>query len=464
MGLEDVGYHVLGPIARGGMAEVVLAERIGVGGVRKRLAIKRLLPELANDPEFVTMLENEARIAVELDHPNVVSVFELGEADGELFLAMEFVRGWDASGLLDACAKRDIDIPIPIALFVVREVCRALEYAHEKKNDHGQPFGIVHRDVTPSNVLLSVDGTVKLADFGIARAAAIARTTGSGSRRGKVPYLSPEQVDGKSLDARTDLYSLGLVLFALVTGRPLFSDDATSAARERLKPIPRLSSLREEARALQPLFDRVLAPDRTARHASARALGEELDRAIDAHRPAANAGVLRAFIESLSLPAPVGPANVADGERTVRLALDADGVRAVAPEITTDPLPTNASPAASASAPPEERTTTKTTTPASKTPTAAMGAALVLAFVTSALIARCHAVDDGSIEVRTTPPGATVWIDGAARGTTPLTIGGLPRRTIILKVGRDDKHADEHSVDLGATADQVLDVDVRPLP
>src|SRR5262245_12211360 len=135
MGLDDVGYHVLGPIARGGMAEVLLAERIGPGGVRKRLAIKRLLRDVASDPELVRMLENEARISVELDHPNVVSVFELGEADGELFLAMEFVRGWDLATLLDACRKRNVPVPIPLALFVVREICRALEYAHDKKND-----------------------------------------------------------------------------------------------------------------------------------------------------------------------------------------------------------------------------------------------------------------------------------------------------------------------------------------
>lgn len=443
MGLEDVGYHVLGPIARGGMAEVVLAERIGPGGVRKRLAIKRLLPDVASDPELVSLLENEARIAVELDHPNVVSVFELGEADGELFIAMEFVRGWDLATIIDACAKRGADIPLPIALFVAREICRALEYAHEKTDDHGSRLGIVHRDVTPSNVLVSVDGLVKLADFGIARAAALARTTSSGSRRGKVPYLSPEQIAGDPVDARSDLYCLGIVLFGLLSGRPLFADDIATAARDRQKPLARLAKLRETTGALQPLLDRMLAAAPSARHASAHALGVALDAAIDAHPPAASAPALKAFVESLRLPPPVGPANVGDGERTVRIALGANG-RAGAAEVTTEPLPPPSPPPA-----------------APRTRPLAIAAALGGVFAMSALVARSVGTREGTIEVRTTPPGATVWVEGAARGTTPTTIRSLPRKVVVLKIGLDESRAEEHTFDLASTPDQALDIDVR---
>ncbi|HEY2365484.1 MAG TPA: serine/threonine-protein kinase, partial [Polyangiaceae bacterium] len=199
-------------LATGGMAEVYLARRAGPHGFAKQVAVKRILPQLASDPDFVAMFVDEARVTGRLQHPNIVSVFDFGEEGGELFMAMEFVDGTTGARLIRAAAARSEDIPLEVSLHVALSVLRGLEYAHTALDENGKPLHLVHRDVSPGNVLIDRSGAVKLTDFGIARAAEFERRTDVGQLKGKLGYMSPEQVVGRELDARSDLFTLGIVL------------------------------------------------------------------------------------------------------------------------------------------------------------------------------------------------------------------------------------------------------------
>src|ERR1700744_1854280 len=216
-------YELLRRIATGGMAEVYLARRGGPHGFKKIVAVKRILPQYARDPDFVAMFVDQARICARLVHPNIVQVFDFGEQDGELYMAMEYVDGTTGARLVRAAASRGDDVPLDAALHITLSVLRALEYAHGARDEYGSPLALVHRDVSPGNVLIDRSGAVKLTDFGIARAAEIERRTDAGQLKGKLGYMSPEQVVGRELDARSDIFTLGIVLAEMLILRPLFS-------------------------------------------------------------------------------------------------------------------------------------------------------------------------------------------------------------------------------------------------
>jgi eukaryotic-like serine/threonine-protein kinase len=217
------GPYELGErLGSGGMAEVYIARRAGPHGFSKRFAVKVILPQLARDPHFVSMFCDEARICSALSHPNIVQVVDFGESDGELFMAMEFVDGLSLAKLLRAVASRGERFPLGAALFITHEVLRALAYAHRARDDRGRELGIVHRDVSPGNILIGRAGEVKLTDFGIVRSAYIDRRTYPGELKGKIGYMSPEQALGSELDARSDLFTIGIVLAEMLLARPLF--------------------------------------------------------------------------------------------------------------------------------------------------------------------------------------------------------------------------------------------------
>ena len=215
-------YLVESRLAAGGMAEVFIAKRVGPHGFSKRVALKRILPQYARDPDFVAMFIAEARLAAQLDHPNIVQVFDFGELEGGLFLAMELVTGTTVNRLLRTVAARGENVPPDVALEIAWETARALAYAHALKGDEGQPLSLVHRDVSPANILLTRTGNVKLSDFGIARASSVDRRTDQGRLRGKLGYMSPEQVMGKPLDGRSDVFTLVTVLAEMLLAEPLF--------------------------------------------------------------------------------------------------------------------------------------------------------------------------------------------------------------------------------------------------
>ena len=228
-------YLLLDRIAVGGMAEVFAAKAFGAEGFQRILAIKKILPTLGEDPEFVSMFVDEARIAVQLSHANIVQVLELGKHDESLFIAMEYVSGRDLRQLLDRYRRRGEPLPIPQACAIAARVCEALDYAHRKRDASENPLGIVHRDVSPQNVLVSFDGAVKLIDFGIAKAERRLRETQSGILKGKFSYMSPEQVRGGPVDQRSDVFAAGVLLWELICGRKLFTGDSDFAVLEKVR-------------------------------------------------------------------------------------------------------------------------------------------------------------------------------------------------------------------------------------
>ena len=219
-----LGPYELGErLGLGGMAEVFVAYRAGPHGFAKKVALKRILPELAQDPRFVAMFCDEARISAPLCHPNIVQVIDFGESEGELFMAMEFVEGVSLAKLLRYVSGRRERFPIGAALFVAHEVLAGLAFAHNACDENGNPLSIVHRDVSPGNVLIGRAGDVKLADFGIVRSSFVDRRTYPGELKGKVGYMSPEQVMGIEVDPRSDLFTVGIILSEMLIARPLFS-------------------------------------------------------------------------------------------------------------------------------------------------------------------------------------------------------------------------------------------------
>jgi serine/threonine-protein kinase len=216
-------YQILDRLAVGGMAELFKAQLIGNLGFEKLVAIKKILPHLATDKSFVEMFIDEARITAQLDHRNIVSVYELGTDADTPYIAMQYVDGLDVLALLRECARAQIRLPPEMAALIARDVLEALDYAHHALDVNGRELSIVHRDISPGNVLLSWRGDVKLTDFGIARAAERRHKTEAGTLKGKYGYMSPEQVSGADVDARSDLFSVGILLAEMVMARRLFT-------------------------------------------------------------------------------------------------------------------------------------------------------------------------------------------------------------------------------------------------
>src|SRR3954468_12939384 len=274
-------YLLLERIAVGGMAEVFVAKAFGVEGFERLLAIKKILPTMGEDVEFISMFVDEARIAVQLSHANIVQVLELGKHDENLYIAMEYISGRDLRQLIERFRKRQQPMPIPQACLIVAEVCEALDYAHRKRDASGRPLGIVHRDVSPQNVLVSFEGEVKLIDFGIAKAESRLQKTQAGILKGKFSYMSPEQVKGQALDGRSDVFACGILLWELVCGEKLFTGNSDYAVLDKVRmglvPAPRSrNALLPEA--LEKVILKALATDPARRYQSASQLHDELAR------------------------------------------------------------------------------------------------------------------------------------------------------------------------------------------
>jgi eukaryotic-like serine/threonine-protein kinase len=216
-------YQLVDRLAVGGMAELFLAEVTGAHGFQKTVVIKRILPHLGSDPEFTSMFIDEAKLTARLAHPKIAQTYELGRHDDQLFIAMEFVDGLDTLAMLRECAHRRIRMPTDIVVHIAHEVLDALDFAHNQADETGELLGIVHRDVSPSNVLVSKRGDIKLVDFGIAQALQSEHQTQAGTLKGKYGYMSPEQILGGAIDGRSDLFSVGILLAEMLMGRRLFA-------------------------------------------------------------------------------------------------------------------------------------------------------------------------------------------------------------------------------------------------
>lgn len=228
-------YFLVDKIATGGMAEIFKAKTFSHGGFENLVVIKRILGHLSENDDFVEMFIDEAKVSVSLQHANIVRVYDFGKVFDNYFIAMECVDGKDIRAILRQLAKQRRYLPLDFALFIIHEVCRGLSYAHSKTDLRGHPYGIVHRDMSPSNVLVSYDGDVKIADFGIAKAEQNTYTTADGVLKGKFEYMSPEQARGETIDARSDLFAVGILLHEMVTGRRLFKGESDLETLERIK-------------------------------------------------------------------------------------------------------------------------------------------------------------------------------------------------------------------------------------
>ena len=334
-------YELLHRIATGGMAEVYLARRAGPHGFQKVVAVKRILPQLAQDADFVAMFVDEARVCARLAHPNIVQVFDFGEHDGELYMAMEYVDGTTAARLVRAAATRGEEVPLDAALYIALGVLRGLDYAHNARDDEGKPLDLVHRDVSPGNVLIDRSGAVKLTDFGIARAAEIERRTDAGQLKGKLGYMSPEQVVGRELDARSDLFTVGIALAELVMLRPLFSGPYEIEVLMRIRDgdlgvLDRAGSRVPDD--VRTVLLRALARDRALRYPSASAFAEAIEEILRRRRLQVGPAKLAAWVERLGLVTstePEEPQSETSVRQTANLKLPAGISGAAAPG--TDP-------------------------------------------------------------------------------------------------------------------------------
>ncbi len=222
-------YTLIDRIAVGGMAEIFLARQAGLEGFEKTIVIKRIRPHLSKQTSFVKMFLNEAKLAAQLNHPNIVQIYDLGKIGESYFIAMEYIFGRDMRRIIPKADAMGIPFPMVYALKIASSVCEGLYYAHQKVDLYGNPLNIVHRDVTPENIFVSFDGTVKVLDFGIAKAANQIEQTRAGEIKGKLSYMSPEQCMGKPLDCRSDIFSLGVVLYEWITGFKLFTGESEVA-------------------------------------------------------------------------------------------------------------------------------------------------------------------------------------------------------------------------------------------
>src|SRR5579863_176277 len=236
-------YLLLERINVGGMAEVFCAKAFGVEGFEGILAIKKILPTMVEDNEFIQMFIDEARISVLLNHANIVQIHELGQHDENYYIAMEYVSGKDLRSILERYRRRKEIMPTAQAVYIASRICDGLDYAHRKKDSRSADLNIVHRDVSPQNILISYEGDVKIIDFGIAKAANRAQKTQAGILKGKFGYMSPEQVRGLPIDRRSDVFAVGVILYEMLTGEKLFVGESDFSTLEKVRnaevPLPR---------------------------------------------------------------------------------------------------------------------------------------------------------------------------------------------------------------------------------
>lgn len=272
-------YYLLERINVGGMAEVFRAKAYGVEGFERLIAVKRILPNIAADQAFIEMFVDEAKIAVQLNHANVAQIFDLGRADGSYYIALEHVHGRDVRAIFDRCAARKERMPVAQAAYITMKMCEGLDYAHNKRDQAGRPLNLVHRDVSPQNVLVSFEGEVKVIDFGIAMAAGKGAQTRSGILKGKFGYMSPEQVRGLPIDRRSDIFSCGIVLYELLTGERLFvgaSDFSTLEKVRNVEILPPSTYNRDIPEELERIVLKALARDLDERYQGANELHDDL--------------------------------------------------------------------------------------------------------------------------------------------------------------------------------------------
>lgn len=349
-------------LATGGMAEVWLARQRGSSGFTRLVAIKRVLSHLARRPEFVRMFLHEAKIAANLVHPNIAQIYDLGEEVGLHFLVMEYVSGHSLAAIARRAQQSGVPFPAPLLGRLIADAAAGLHYAHQLRGSDGGPLGVVHRDVSPQNLLVSREGTIKIVDFGVAKAVTSEQTE-SGIIKGKFSYLSPEQCLHQRVDARSDVFALGIVLFELATGTRLFHHESELVIMDRIvrEPIPTARSRRPGlSPRLDGIIQRALARDPLERYPHAEALRLDLELWLAEEAPGTHLGLVAEWIAEHFPEAPreerhqLATQATADAEATVRRG---------PPKGSREGVPPRARPTPGAITPPRARPTPGTIVP-----------------------------------------------------------------------------------------------------
>jgi len=441
------------------MGQVFLARAEGAQGFEKLLVIKRVLPHLVEDEDFLEMFLDEARIAAGLNHPNLVQIFELDEANGATYLAMEYVPGEDLRRVERRARTEGKGLPVGIALRIVSDAAAGLHYAHQARDGKGQPLQLVHRDVSPQNILVGYSGAVKLIDFGVAKAAGRSQQTASGVLKGKFPYLSPEQAAGKPIDHRSDQFALGIVLWEILTGQRLFKDESDLATLRRVQEchVPAPSSIDPAIpQALDAIVLRALSKSVDARFKDCGAFRLALEELAMAQALPASSAHLTAFMSELYAE------RIAT--ETSPQSMDELSSNAQMDDLPTPTRPTQAGREKTVASRPGRGPTQAAPRPSERRrggTYALVGVAVLAIAGTVAWVAHGHgttstppaelprvvpaaqqaATGTGSqpgetqlapplpvlapptsVTLRTDPPGAEVEVDGQALGRTPLTL------------------------------------------
>jgi serine/threonine protein kinase len=460
-------YTLLRKLAAGGMAEIFLALHRSMAGFEKLVVIKRILPSMNQDKAFIEMLLQEARIAATMSHPNIVQIFDVGQVDGTYFIAMEHIHGEDIRSIVRGMRRKNLtDFPMEHALAIGLGVCAGLAYAHDKRDLDGRVLGIVHRDISPQNIVITFTGDVKIVDFGIAKSdKPTGEETKDGQLKGKVPYMSPEQAQGHDIDARSDIFAVGVVLFELTTGKRLFKGssefETLKLILEREYPTP--GSVRPGyPKALEHIVMRALAKKREDRYQTAREMQADLEAFVREERIAVSTVSLTHWMQML----------FADKLAQQHEALQ--DIKQLADVIASqqkeyDPMATVTG---TLSAP----LVTQTLIEAPQKSKAPVFAALSVALVAAAGVffflrgvplrpggqptlpesgtTSPDAVQRGFLEIATEPPGCAIWVNGDLRPEiTPAKVEQLPfGREIQLKLTKEGLEAYRASFTLSADA------------
>ena len=450
-------YTLLRRLAAGGMAEIFLALHRSVAGFEKLIVIKRILPSMNTNQGFIDMLLHEARVAATLSHPNIVQTFDVGQVEGTYFIAMEHIHGEDIQGIVRAMKKKELsEFPLEHTLGIALGLCAGLAYAHDKRDLDNRPLSIVHRDISPRNIVVSFTGDVKIVDFGIAKSGvAEGEDTDAGQLKGKAPYMSPEQARGQPIDWRSDIFATGVMLFELTTGKRLFKG---ASEFETLKLIvdrdyPRPSEVRPGyPPALEEIVMRALAKDRVDRYQSARDMQADIEAFVRQERIAVSAVSLTTWMEFL----------FQDKLAQQKEALQ--DIKQLADVIAAQQGALYEGPSSTATGTVGAGTALPTLAPARRGNAVPMAAvAMTVALVAGGVFylkhedgvreradARAHdsapaaaaiaAVQvKGAIDVSSRPDGCAIWVDGDLRPeVTPARVEGLPLgKEIKLKLTKE---------------------------
>jgi serine/threonine protein kinase len=483
-------YLLVGEIAVGGMAEVFLAVHKGVEGFIKVVVIKRVLPHLVSNSDFIRMFVDEARLEARLEHPNIVRTYEFGEVKGQYYTAMEYLAGEDLCKTLNNLSISKQLMPLHIACGVISQLSAGLHFAHQFTDTDGQSLSLVHRDINPANIIVTYGGEVKIIDFGVAKSKTNVQTL-TGMIKGKVAYMPPEQVLGREVDHRADIFSAGVVLWEMLTGRPLFlrSNEAATLYAIMNAPVPPPSKMRADCpRQLDEIVLRAVARTPSERFETAQQMGEAIDDFM-VHLPRYDARVLGSKVEELF------GSTRAEAKRSIAqtrsLTRNISMVMKLRSEVRSD-LAEQLDAAVSAAQRHDQRPRTRTESarPALPPPAEASGVLpvvepsrsqrglmLVLAGVMVACIGggvayvtsrpgprQVARLTQAALEIRTTPPGAAVFIAGEPTGLkTPTTLTGITKPQLAVRLELPGYAAVTRTVDLSAGATASMQLVLAPL-